>query len=347
MHHLLAVTPYRNWPEHAYLAVDFFFMLSGFVIAFAYDDRLQARMSLGRFLAVRAARLYPLILLGSALGLGWLVVRYLTIGDISALQLSAVIPFALLLLPVPRPGVAAFPVNGPLWSLFFELIANVMYAAGLYRLGRRGLLAVTITSFALYAAAAWINQTVIFGIAFSDTFPFAVPKALAPFLIGVLIYRYGLFTTTTSNRAALTSTVLLLVVLWAPVPRTGPIGVLYDIMVDVTIFPLIVMIGSCAPSGTAMIRAWALVGALSYPLYVLHQPLLNLLDHMAFPDSPDPTAMGLWAAGVAAATLTLAWIGLRYYDEPVRAWIARKWLGRGSPAPAFRAQARTEEMPAV
>ena len=60
--------------RHAYLAVDFFFMLSGFVIGYAYDDRWP-KMKIGEFLRTRLIRLHPLVLLGVAIGVFGLLVR--------------------------------------------------------------------------------------------------------------------------------------------------------------------------------------------------------------------------------------------------------------------------------
>lgn len=54
--------------NHGYLAVDFFFILSGFVIGYAYDDRLGKSMSLGNFFKRRLIRLHPMIVMGSCAG---------------------------------------------------------------------------------------------------------------------------------------------------------------------------------------------------------------------------------------------------------------------------------------
>src|SRR6201996_3312229 len=58
----------RNFIGHGFLAVDFFFCLSGFVIGYAYDDRI-AKMGVWEFFKSRIIRLHPLVILGSVLGL--------------------------------------------------------------------------------------------------------------------------------------------------------------------------------------------------------------------------------------------------------------------------------------
>lgn len=53
--------------NHGYLAVDFFFLLSGFVMGYAYDDR-WGKMTVGSFLKRRVERLQPMVILGMTLG---------------------------------------------------------------------------------------------------------------------------------------------------------------------------------------------------------------------------------------------------------------------------------------
>src|SRR5688572_27186028 len=63
----------NNFIGHGFLAVDFFFCLSGFVIGYAYDDRIR-KMGTGAFFKARLIRLHPLVILGSVLGLlGFLI----------------------------------------------------------------------------------------------------------------------------------------------------------------------------------------------------------------------------------------------------------------------------------
>src|SRR6187402_3617673 len=64
-----AISDYsKNFIGHGFLAVDFFFCLSGFVIAYAYDDRMK-QLKPGPFLIRRLIRLHPLVVIGSVLGL--------------------------------------------------------------------------------------------------------------------------------------------------------------------------------------------------------------------------------------------------------------------------------------
>ena len=117
-----------------YLAVDFFFVLSGFVLAHVYLTRLaEGRMSPGAFLRVRAIRFAPLYLAAFALGAA-LALLYALRGwhehTLPHVATSAL--FGVFMLPTPPPlsiwPDAPFPLNGPTWSLFFELAVNAVFA---------------------------------------------------------------------------------------------------------------------------------------------------------------------------------------------------------------------------
>ncbi len=117
---------------NSYLAVDLFFVMSGFVMASAYDARLNGDLTPTRFVGIRLIRLYPLYLLGLALGAGAVLMRWMldpaTGRDDPGLLVS--IALALVILPNPmRWNDHIFPLNAPSWSLFFELVVNILYAA--------------------------------------------------------------------------------------------------------------------------------------------------------------------------------------------------------------------------
>src|SRR5437016_4136883 len=117
------------WLPHAYLAVDFFFVLSGFVVAFAYDQKLLTDMTFFGFMRVRLIRLSPMIVAGTILGAFYLLMRtHLEPGAIGYIAVAVL--FGVLLLPLDLVvGTEQYPLNVPSWSLLFELISNVCYAA--------------------------------------------------------------------------------------------------------------------------------------------------------------------------------------------------------------------------
>lgn len=124
--------------NHGYLAVDFFFILSGFVIGYAYDDRLGKTMTIGNFFKRRLIRLHPMIIMGVVLGAIAFFIQGSAQWDGKHVATSAVMlsmlcaMFFIPALPGARYEVRGngemFPLNGPNWSLFFEYIGNILYA---------------------------------------------------------------------------------------------------------------------------------------------------------------------------------------------------------------------------
>src|ERR1700723_3050715 len=178
---------------NAFLAVDFFFCLSGFIIAYSYENRILSGMSLGDFCLSRLIRLYPLYFLGSFLGL--LSVCILTFGHgRSHLRLSDLLVAGVLSVVVlPNMGTAwsnhnIFPLNGPAWSLFFELFANLIFWFGIrFRLaGRFALLLIASTSLILLSFARGPLSDVG---AFTGSFTPGFARVGFSFVMGLVTYR--------------------------------------------------------------------------------------------------------------------------------------------------------------
>jgi len=125
---------------HSYLAVDFFFMLSGFVIALNYQARMEKGLSFWRFAQARLVRVYPMFLIGLVIGVPVKILRA---------SLYGMVPFAitdvpnfitnLIILPSPF-SFLLFPFNGARWSLFVELLVSLLFGALLYRASDRTLI---------------------------------------------------------------------------------------------------------------------------------------------------------------------------------------------------------------
>ncbi|RYF97751.1 MAG: acyltransferase, partial [Chitinophagaceae bacterium] len=133
---------------HAYLAVDFFFCLSGFVVAYAYDDRLP-QMGLVKFFKQRLIRLHPLVVLGTVLGLlGFIFDPFGNQWEAySGWKLALLFLASILMVPYPIMAERAFNnfgLNAPAWTLFWEYVANIAYALVLHRLKRIWLLLLTV-----------------------------------------------------------------------------------------------------------------------------------------------------------------------------------------------------------
>ncbi|MEO6499770.1 MAG: acyltransferase, partial [Mucilaginibacter sp.] len=140
----------KNFIAHGFLAVDFFFCLSGFVIGYAYDDRI-AKMGVWEFFKSRLIRLHPLVVLGTVLGLlTFLFDPFSTYAGLySTGKIALMFIASIFLIPFPtmsERGFNLFTFNAPAWSLFWEYVANVFYAFILYRVSRNWLLLLTILS---------------------------------------------------------------------------------------------------------------------------------------------------------------------------------------------------------
>lgn len=130
--------------NHGYLAVDFFFILSGFVVGYAYDDRWKT-MRIAGFLKRRFIRLHPMVIIGALIGAVMFYFQGCSVWDVSQVPVVALIIATLmnvLLIPA-TPGMEIrgvgemYPLNGPSWSLFFEYIGNILYAFFLHKLSTK------------------------------------------------------------------------------------------------------------------------------------------------------------------------------------------------------------------
>ena len=199
-----ANAPIIENPNHAYLAVDFFFILSGFVIAYAYDDRWGKSMSSGNFFKRRLIRLHPMVIMGAVLGAITFCIQGSVQWDgthigISMIMLSLLC--TIFFIPA-MPGVGyevrgngeMFPLNGPCWSLFFEYIGNILYALFIRRLSNKALtvlvvlLGVALALFAVFDVSGYGNIGVgwtLDGVNFGG----GLLRMLFPFSVGMLMSR--------------------------------------------------------------------------------------------------------------------------------------------------------------
>lgn len=300
-------------PIHANLAVDFFFVLSGFVIAHAYDDRLKMGMTLGAFMKTRIIRLYPMILASVLLGAisAW--------PKISPLHLVG----GILLLPTGLlTNSLAFPLNFVLWSLFFEVVASAIYGSGSARVGLCMLVFVCLANgLVLGVATIAAGEISHFGVKDPLHFAMGVPRILYPFCLGILLHRL---------RAAefvpcIPAWTLLVgvgIVLLIPLGECG----VYDAVVAIFVLPLVVMLGARATSESD--ATYRFLGDISYPLYAVHVPMLVMVGRF-FNESSRAGAL----IGASCAVVT-AWSLLKIYDEPVRKYLSSRRSRSPSHAPS-------------
>ncbi len=333
--------PARQIINHGYLAVDFFFLLSGYVISYAYDNRWK-QMSLADFFRRRIIRLHPMVIAGSVAGallfcfqdspdLGWS-----SISQAPLWKLILVMLLGCLLIPVGkgldiRGWNEMFPLNGPAWSLFYEYIANIVYALVLRRLSNTilAVLMLTAAGFTLHYALTNPAGDIIGGWSIDD------PKQLRigllrlsfPFLAGMLLARTVRLRYTPY---AFLSTALLLVIVLS-VPRVGGpeqpwLNGLYECICLMILFPFIIWLGAGGNVSGKAIRICRFLGDISYPLYITHFPLVYI--YMAWVVNNEYALEQTWPYGVltAVVSIVLAYGLMKLYDLPLRAWLRKRFL---------------------
>ncbi|ATC32080.1 acyltransferase [Caulobacter vibrioides] len=293
----------RPWlVPHGYLAVDFFFCLSGFVLAHAYGAR---EISWLGFMRQRLVRLWPLIAL-TMLG-----------GAMVIIQHRESVPgwLALGLLMVPRVWIdqngfsPLFPLNPPAWSLFFELAVGAAWFP-LRRLGVMGhvLMVVLLLPVMIYVAHGMGGVLTGWD---RGTFVISFLRTLFAFLLGWGCYRIQAFT-----RWSLPVWLLALVLCAVVCAPWTPLNWLYDFVCISVVFPLMVLAGRRDPKGFAG-EACRAAGAISYPLYALHWLGWELLlrAYRALGGEGYPVGFAI----VAMVMIVVgSWAVLKVYDEPVR-----------------------------
>lgn len=334
--------------NHGYLAVDFFFLLSGFVIGYAYDDRWN-KMTLGGFFKRRLIRLHPMIVMGMLIGA---IMFYTQAGPVfpnieqtPVWKMLLVMLFGFTLLPLPvsydiRGWTEMHPLNGPAWSLFFEYIANILYALILRKLPNviLGILVALAGANLLHYCLTGPNGDVIGGWALDSLqLRIGFTRLLYPFLAGLLMSR--LAKPSRINNAFLWSSFLLVLALaW---PRVGNhdavwMNGLYDALVILLVFPAVVYIGASGQLGNgAVAKISRFLGDISYPIYIIHYPFIYWYTNWAtvnkeylFGYTSGNVVLGLVSVAVLVVSIGLAYACLKLYDEPVRRWLTSKWMGK-------------------
>lgn len=342
--------------NHGYLAVDFFFVLSGFVIGYAYDDRWD-RMSTWSFFKRRLIRLHPMVVAGTLFGACLFFFGesdyFSLIGGTEPWKFFLCIVLGLLMIPAGtgldiRGWGETNSLNGPNWSLTFEYIGNILYAFVLHRLPTvvLGMLCVASAFLTMNLALGWDvfgffaqpKYDVIGGWSITpDQMYVGFSRLLYPFLCGLLISRLLPKFITKENpsgsplgiRGGFWWASLLLVVLFA-VPQIGGKSCvadgLYQVFAIVVMFPVIVLIGAGSKTTDKRSAKWCeTLGNLSYPLYITHFPLMYM--QMAWVSSHKDSPVWhhvVLNLGILLVAIGIAWAFLKLYDEPVRAWLKKK-----------------------
>ncbi len=341
-----ATSPTDQMMNHGYLAVDFFFVLSGFVLGYAYDCRWNGgKMTAGNFMLRRIIRLHPMVILSVVFG----AITYLIQGSVhwdgTPVAFGSVVVallLGLLLIPI-IPGFDAdvrgngemFPLNGPSWSLFFEYIGSILYAIVIHRLSKKALTWVTIISGIGLACVALTNMSGAYHLGVGWTlaewgFLGGFLRLSFSFSIGLLMSRS--FKPFKVRGAFWICAAIISLAMSCPyIGSDGPniLNGIYDIACTLLLFPAVVYLGAC---GNTTDRFSTLtcnfLGQLSYPIYIIHYPVMYLFyawiwgEGLGFND--------VWPVCIVIffGLITLAWLAMIFYDTPVRRYLTNRYIDK-------------------
>ena len=338
--------------NHGYLAVDFFFVLSGFVIGYAYDDRWD-RMTVWSFFKRRLIRLHPMVIFGTLFGALMFYFggcnEFLQINQTPWWMLLLVMFWCFTMVPLPhtmdiRGWGETNPLNGPAWSLQWEYLANILYALVIRRLSKVALgvcvaifavltiilcLNIDITGF--LEARNWASYTVVGGWSTTpDQLQVGLTRLLYPFFCGLLISRLGkLIKVKAGFWWCSLAIVVLLCMPWMGLGTEGDsrwTNGLYEAFCILVAFPLIVAVGAgSSVTGSKSSAINKFLGEISYPIYITHYPLIYM--QMAWvnnhPDAPLATHIFV-AVSTFLLAILVAYGAYKLYDLPVREWLKKK-----------------------
>lgn len=323
--------------NHGYLAVDFFFILSGFVIGYAYEDRWGKSMNTKDFMKRRVIRLQPLVVFGAFFGAAMFYFQKSNTWDVNEISGgSLVIATILNALMIPatvgmeiRGLGEMFPLNGPSWSLFFEYIGVLMYAFIIRKLSIRALTAVVVVMGMALTAFSLNGGDICMGYSLSGI------QFLGGFLRLSFAFSAGLLLSRVFKpikiRGSFWITGLFLVILLA-IPRIGGydhlwMNGIYDAVCSIIFFPILVYLGASGKTtDKATTEITKFLGDISYPLYIVHYPFIYLyygwvkINDLTFQET-IPHAIALFVGSIA-----LAYLALKLFDIPARRWLSKKWL---------------------
>nr|WP_223845534.1 acyltransferase [Flavobacterium selenitireducens] len=324
--------------NHGYLAVDFFFLLSGFVIGYAYDDR-WGKMTVRDFIKRRLIRLQPMVVMGMLIGgiLFYFQASELwpNIAQTPVWKMVLVMVIGMTLIPLPlsmdiRGWTEMHPLNGPGWSLFYEYIANILYAVGVRKFSNTALallVLVTGTGLAHYVVTSPGGDIVGGWALTADQIYIGFTRMLFPFFAGLLLFRLGKLGRIKNAFVWCSLSIIAILAL----PRIGGSenlwqNGLYEAICIIIFFPLIVYWGASGEIKSQIgKRICKFTGAISYPLYITHYPLVYC--YMAWVSKTKATL----SQGAPYMVLTfviaviLAFACLKCYDEPTRKWLRAKF----------------------
>ncbi|MFV0604208.1 MAG: acyltransferase family protein [Niabella sp.] len=312
----------KNFIGHGFLAVDFFFCLSGFVIAYAYDNRLP-KMGVRAFFTSRLIRLQPLVIAGTVIGLiGFLTDPFANnMENYSIAKLLLIFIASLLLIPYPvmeDRGFNLFGLNAPSWSLFWEYIANILYAFVLIHVSKKVLRILVILA---AAGIVWVSYRAgnLLGGWNGETFADGGIRMAYSFMAGLLIFRSGWII---KNGIGFIVPALLLTAAFI-MPWVSK-NWLAESFIVLLYFPFLVVLGAGTVLSKPIQKLCTFLGKISYPLYMTHYAAIWWFGNYYTTKTP-PQEHLIWIIVFGTVLMVLfAWLVMNFYDEPIRNHLNKK-----------------------
>ena len=318
-----------------YLAVDLFFVLSGFVLENAYGQKLRGGWPWLEFAKTRLIRLWPLYLLSLAICAVRIAVQ-IKVGarPPSTGQIAWDFGTGLFFLPSPTTYQAAFdpiiPLILPAWSLFFELVVNAIWSLGLFRLSRRGMAVLCTILFCAVLLAVIQSGSLDIGNKWHN-FVLGFARAAFSFFVGVAL-RYLTAGRAAKGRSigAMGVTALMAALLWSSPGQWRP---LFDIGSVALLFPAIVLTGAMASTPAILLAPLRTLGRLSYAIYVIHLPLVTLCAAVLKRTWPTYSEYAWTGWLLLAGVIVFCLVADACFDEPIRRLLTRRFIRSSATTP--------------
>jgi peptidoglycan/LPS O-acetylase OafA/YrhL len=326
--HVLGLYGYEALTPHAWLAVDFFFALSGFVLDRAYRDKASRPGGFWAVARLRVIRLAPLFYLATVMGVVVYFARVggdLTLAMVALLGLSVLFSLLFLPSPVALPIGGAdglFPLNVPAWSLSCEMAINLVYAAVARHLTVWRIVAIVAVS-AIGMGMLVGDLGGLVGGQNADTWYSGYVRVTFSFFVGVLLGRIVQGRSIGSPLMVFWPLALVLLVVF--IMPMGSWTWAWHLVGAFFVFPAVIWLGARASSPSkSPLLSW--LGDISYPVYILHWPIMRAVNFVVEKVVPAEIAPAASLVATIAATVIASGLALHFFDKPVRAWLAR--LGR-------------------
>jgi peptidoglycan/LPS O-acetylase OafA/YrhL len=329
--------PDALWLRHGYLAVDFLFCLSGYVIGYAYDDR-YGQMSVAAFLRARLIRLHPMVVAGIVIGLAcycldpfggrdsnhpWMEPQSAPFWKIAANVVGGLT--MLPTWPLPNRFGALFSLNNPAWSLMWEYVASGAFALLLWPMKRQRLTACVALAALAISLSAYHSNGLIQGFAWGEA-TYGLIRVAFSFCMGLLLFRSRFVI---KSRAGFGTLSLMMILLFIGV--SGPQWIhnwVYDLATVMIALPLLIGIGAGAGASGLIGSLCSVCGRISYPLYMLHHGVVMMSANYNWSHAIGAQARALLSGALALGLIGFSYLVLVYYDEPVRKWLTSRWARR-------------------